>query len=256
MNRLDRRRKPLDRSRKPLDRRVRRLDRRLKLIGTENRMRRRRDDEGYSLLEVLMAASLMAVVTAVALTAIIQIYTGVNRTEETVTVRDRIDVSFRRLDKELRYATWVSNTKAVNGRWYMEYALPPVVDSNNVLQYPCRQISLSNGVLSLASWNGTAAPGTPFIIAQGVTADTTKGPVEIYTPDDQPYASASPGTIGVGTAFEAQYLQIRLRFTVTAGKVTLPFDSIFTTQNIDRNLAKRITNGSLTNDCSKGRPTT
>lgn len=220
-------------------------------------MRRRREDEGYSLVEVMVAASLMAVVTAVTLTAIIQIYSGVNRAEETVTVRDRIDVSFRRLDKELRYATWISNAKAVNGRWYFEYALPPVPDSNNILQYPCRQVVLNNGVLTMASWNQpSTTPGTPFILAEGVTADATKGPVEIYMPEDKPYALAGSNPVGVGKAFEAQYVQIRLRFTVNSGKVSLPFDSIYTTQNIDRDLAKRIASGTLTSDCSKGRPTT
>jgi prepilin-type N-terminal cleavage/methylation domain-containing protein len=219
-------------------------------------MRRRREDEGYSLVEVMVAASLMAVVTAVTLTAIIQIYSGVNRAEETVTVRDRIDVSFRRLDKELRYATWISDAKAVNGRWYFEYALPPVTDSNNVRQYPCRQVALDKGVLTMASWNQPSTnPGTPFTIAEGVTADATKGPVEIYMPEDKSYALSGSNPVGVGTAFEAQYVQIRLRFTVNSGKVTLPFDSIYTTQNIDRDLAKRITSGSLTSDCSKGRPT-
>ncbi|MEU4157532.1 prepilin-type N-terminal cleavage/methylation domain-containing protein [Actinoplanes sp. NPDC026670] len=206
---------------------------------------RRRGDEGYSLVEVLVAASLMSVVMAVSVTAILQIYSSINRTEETVSVRDAIDVSFRRLDRELRYATWVSDAKAVNGRWYLEYALP--LDKNS--EYPCRQIKLENGVLTLASWKlPSTSPANPFVIASGVTADTTKGPVELYAPGAKPYASAAAGTAGVGTSFETQFQQIRLKFAVKVGKVSLPFDSVFTAQNIARG-------SSSFNDCSKGRPT-
>ncbi|BEL12121.1 hypothetical protein Q0Z83_103120 [Actinoplanes sichuanensis] len=217
----------------------------MKLIRRGKRVRRR-GDEGYSLVEVLVAASLMSVVMAVSVTAVLQIYSSVNRTEETVSVRDAIDVSFRRLDRELRYATWVSDAKAVNGRWYLEYALPV----NQKLESPCRQIKLDNGVLTLASWTlPSSTPANPFIIASGVTADTTKGPVELYAPGAKPYASAAVGTSGVGSTFETQYQQIRLRFAVKVGKVSLPFDSVFTAQNIARG-------SSSFNDCSKGRPTT
>jgi type II secretory pathway pseudopilin PulG len=222
----------------------------MKLMKRREKRVRRRGDEGYSLVEVLVAASLMSVVMAVSVTAILQIYSSVNRTEETVTVRDAIDVSFRRLDRELRYATWVSDAKAVNGRFYLEYSLPAVVNNSGVTEYPCRQIKLDNGVLTLASWKlPSITPANPFIIASGVTADTTKGPVELYAPGAKPYASAAAGTSGVGSAFETQYQQIRLKFAVNVGKVSLPFDSVFTAQNIARG-------SSSFNDCSKGRPTT
>lgn len=214
---------------------------------------RRRDDEGYSLVEVLVAASLMSVVMAVSVTAVLQIYSSINRTEETVAVRDAIDVSFRRLDREMRYATRVNPPGKVNGRWYVEYELPITDGSTNA---PCRQLKLENGVLTLSSWKLPAStPENPFIIASGVTADTTKGPVEIYAPGDKPYATATAGAAGVGSAFEPQFLQFRLKFSVNTGKVSLPFDSAFTAQNIDRVLQKKITDGAVSNECSKGRPT-
>lgn len=203
------------------------------------------DDRGFSLIEVMLAATVMTFVLGIALTGIVRFYSDTNRTQQTSDARDQLDISFRRLDRELRYATWVSTPGKVGTRWYVEYSMPDDAAGNK----PCRQIILNDGQLILAAWDLPAkAPTSQTVLASGVTADTTTGPVTAYAPDAQPYASAAAA--GVGSVFKPQFKQIRLRFTVTVGKVALPFDSIFTAQNIDRNA-----NVTVTSLCSQGRPT-
>ena len=204
------------------------------------RRRPGRDDEGFSLVELMVAMGIMSIVMIAAFAAIMQIYSATNRAEGTSFARDQLGNAFRRLDKELRYATWVADPGQVDGRWYMEYA---VADG-------CRQLKLADGVLTLASWAPPATtPGPPTTIAAELGVPAGTRPFTLYDPGQQPYATASPGTGGMGRLYAPEYSQIRLQLTATVGKVTLPFDTVFTAQNTSRNTYDR------PNDCSKGRPT-
>ena len=73
-------------------------------------------------------------------------------------------------------------------------------------------------------------------------------PFQLYAPGDTPYASMSPGTAGVGTKYTAEFDQVRLRFNAVYGDVTLPFDTLFTAENTNRNTSDD-------NPCRSGRPT-
>jgi prepilin-type N-terminal cleavage/methylation domain-containing protein len=202
-------------------------------------MRQRTDDQGFSLIELLVTLGIMSVVTVVMVGATIQIYSGTKAIDNTSEVRDQLDISFRRLDRELRYASWTSPTKdqKVGDRYYMEYAIPA----------GCRQIKIENGILSLAEWTlpGTT-PGTHRPFVNGVTVLSGVAPFTISPAGTKTYASAGPGA-GMGADYEIEFQQVRVRFAVKAGTVTLPFDSVFTAQNISRK--------STDSDCKYGRPT-
>ena len=199
------------------------------------------DDRGYRLIELMMAMGNMSVVMIDAFAAIMQIYSATNQAEGTSFARDQLGNAFRRLDKELRYATWVAAPGQVGDRWYLEYA----VDDG------CRQLKLEDGVLTLASWTPPdTTPGAPTAIASDLAVPAGTKPFTLYNPGQQPYATASPGTGGVGKLYAPEYSQVRLQLTATVGKVTLPFDTIFTAQNTSRNTYQQ------NNDCSKGRPST
>ena len=199
------------------------------------------DDRGYSLIELLIAMGIMSIVMIAAFGAIMQIYSATNQAEGTSFARDQLGNAFRRLDKELRYATWVAAPGQIGDRWYLEYA----VDDG------CRQLKLEGGVLTLASWTPPdTTPGTPTAIASDLAVPAGTKPFTLYNPGQQPYATASPGTGGVGKLYAPEYSQVRLQLTATVGKVTLPFDTVFTAQNTSRNTYQQ------NNDCSKGRPST
>jgi type II secretory pathway pseudopilin PulG len=202
--------------------------------------RRKAGDEGITLLEIMIGMSLMSVVTVVVLGGISTIYTGTTRTEQLAVARDQLSNSFRRIEREIRYANWISTPGQVGNRWYAEYAM----------QNACRQLIFRDGVLSLATWPLTG--GTPSMagtIATGLSQTGTTAPFRAYLPGVQPFASASPGTGAMGKDFSPEFAQLRIRFTSTEGRVTLPFDVTFTAQNTSRNTP-------TANNCSQGRPTT
>ncbi|WP_229069487.1 type II secretion system protein J [Actinoplanes sp. DH11] len=196
------------------------------------------DDRGYSLIEVLVTTAIMSVVTLVLVGATVEIYSGTKQIDNTAEARDQLDNTFRRLDRELRYATWVAEPGQVDGSWYLEYAIPS----------GCRQLVLTGQILTLAAWDpAVATSGPATAIANGVTLIDNRKPFVLYPIGAQPYASASPGT-GMGANYELDFQQVRLLFNVKIGTVTLPFDSVFTAQNTSRDTA-------TTNNCSEARPT-
>ncbi|GIF25338.1 prepilin-type N-terminal cleavage/methylation domain-containing protein [Actinoplanes tereljensis] len=198
------------------------------------------DDEGFSLIELIVSMSVMAVIMVIVTGAITEVYSDVNRTDNLANARDQIGNSFRRLDKELRYANWVATPGQVNSAWYLEYGMP----GNN-----CQQLVFKNGVLTRATWVSTATstPGAATTIATDLAQTGTTAPFTVYQPGDQPY-SAGPGVSGVGIAYQPEHSQVRLRFTGKVGKTTLPLDVLFSAQNTNRNT-------SALSDCSSGRPT-
>jgi prepilin-type N-terminal cleavage/methylation domain-containing protein len=202
---------------------------------------RARDEQGFTLIEVLVSMSILSMVMVVVLSAIIQIYGAVNSVDNTGFARDQIANSFRRLDKELRYAEWLSAPGQVGTGWYLEYAL----------QTACRQLEYNNGVLTLASWDPDAATGpaanSATTIASNLALSGSTPPFTLIAVGAKPFATASAGVSGVGRDFTVEHAQIRVQLVVTSGKVTLPFDVVYTANNVDRNT-------SVLNDCSSGRP--
>ena len=201
--------------------------------------RRRRDDLGFSLIELMVTMTIMSIVLVVVIGAVTQIYSVVTSTEATSVGRDQLGNAFRRLDKELRYASWIAAPGKVGTRWYLEYALPT----------GCRQLKYDGGVITLAAWTPpSTTPGTPTTLATDLSLIGTTAPFTLYPAGTIPYASAGAAVSGVGRNFAPEHAQVRLQFNAAVGRVTLPFDDVFTAQN-----TTRLT--SLLNDCSKGRPT-
>ncbi|MEV0897580.1 type II secretion system protein [Actinoplanes sp. NPDC049802] len=201
----------------------------------------RQDDHGFSLIDVLVATSIMSVIMVMATGAVLEIYSNVNRTEGITFAREQIGNSFRRLDKELRYASWVSTPGQVNGGWYLEWA----TSSDD-----CRQLVFKDRVLIQKTWKmvAGAVPGSPTTIATDLVPTGSTAPFTLYQPGDRPYASATPNSSGVGANYELEHAQVRLRFTGRIGTTSLPLDVLFTARNTNRNT-------STLSDCSKGRPT-
>ncbi|WP_433831201.1 prepilin-type N-terminal cleavage/methylation domain-containing protein [Actinoplanes sp. CA-015351] len=204
-------------------------------------------DDGFTLIELLVSMGLMSVVMVMVVGGLFEVYSDVNRADGLASSREQITTSFRRLDKEVRYANWISQAGKVSGNYYLEYATPS----------GCRQLVYKSGVLTLASWDSTktSTPGTPATIATDLTLTGTQDPFTIILPGDSPNASASPGTAGTGTGYVPQHSQLRLRFTAKYGTTTMPVDVLFTAQNTTSYNVFGNNRELLDNDCSKGRPT-
>ena len=198
----------------------------------------RTDDHGFSLVDVVVTTSIMSVVMVMATGAVLEIYSDVQRTDGIVTAQEQLGNSFRRLDKELRYANWVSPPGQVNGAWYLEWSTSS----------DCRQLVFKDGVLTRKTWTLPAtSPADPAKIATDLVPSGSTAPFTLYAPGDRPYASASPNTSGVGVSYELEHAQVRLRFDSKVGATSLPVDVLFTARNTNRNTPEL-------NDCSKGRP--
>jgi prepilin-type N-terminal cleavage/methylation domain-containing protein len=201
--------------------------------------RRATGDRGYSLIELMVSMGILSILMVVVLGSILSIYSAVNQTEGISFARDQIGNTFRKLDKEVRYASWVSAPGQVGNRWYLEFATPN----------GCRQLKLAGGVLTMATWTLPGSPGPETTIATDITLVTGVLPYAVYTPGSMPYATQSDGTSGVGASFSPEHTQVRLQFNATIGKVTSPVDIVFTAANTSRGKSNL-------NGCSAGRPTT
>ncbi|WIM95175.1 prepilin-type N-terminal cleavage/methylation domain-containing protein [Actinoplanes oblitus] len=208
-----------------------------------SRWKRRRpagDDQGFSLMEVMVTTAITGVVTLMAVTATIQIYSGTKQIEQNSVAGDQLDIAFTRLDRDLHYATMVNGPTAgaSNSRSYLEFAIPArektATDATDPLPQ-CRQLMFDPTQKSLAmySWElpGTK-PALPANLATDVALEDGATSPFLVSKPGLPAAAASPGTTGLGSEFNNTYLMVRIRFKVKVGDVVQRFDNVFTSQNV------------------------
>lgn len=128
-------------------------------------------DDGYSLIEVMMAMVCMSILMTLVTSAIIQIYHSVNSVDAVSAAQTQVDTTFERLDKEIRYARGISDPGTVNSNQYVEYLL----NSDSV--DTCVELRMNNttGELQRRQWVKNQTPLAPTgwqILASSVTATT------------------------------------------------------------------------------------
>jgi prepilin-type N-terminal cleavage/methylation domain-containing protein len=131
----------------------------------------RRNDAGYSLIEVMMAMVCTGILMTLVTSAVIQIYHSVNSVDAVSAAQGQIDTTFSRLDKEIRYARAISTPGAVGGDQYVEYLLS--VDSVDT----CVELRMRNstGELQRRQWPKNQNPLAPTAwqtLASSVTSAT------------------------------------------------------------------------------------
>ncbi|MEV4706651.1 hypothetical protein [Actinoplanes sp. NPDC049316] len=218
-------------------------------------MRRRTDDAGASLAELLVTLAVMSVVMVLFTGAIVQIYRTVNTTETLSDSQNELSRAFQRFDRELRYASWVSTpssqTASTTGPWYVEFAGP---DPKTCFQLQLVPGPQNLGVLRLLTWTQGAPPpaGTPgqTIASQVVTTADKRPFFEKQAYGATPYASptATPSGGPVGTSFQTVFQRLRIKLTTRSGAGTAQIDTTFTALNTTQTTP-------ASNDCSEGRPT-
>jgi Tfp pilus assembly protein PilW len=195
----------------------------------------RRDDLGGSLAELLVTMMIMRVAMVVFTASILQMYQVTTKTETATIAQNEIRRAFQRLDKELRYASWLATPGKVGTAWYVEFA---AADGT------CRQLRVdARKVLQLLRWT----PGTPPAIgADGQTLAS-----DIVVDDAVPpfvMTAADVATIdAAGASFAPDYQRLRVRLTATVNGVSTAVDSTFTAANTSRDTL-------TTHRCSEGRP--
>jgi prepilin-type N-terminal cleavage/methylation domain-containing protein len=215
--------------------------------------RRRPDDAGYSLVEVMVTMTIMSVLMALFTTAVLQVYRASVTTEALSTAQSQLQTAFQRFDRELRYASWIAQPAKIGTTWYVEF-----VGYDRV---SCVQLRLSTspaqpgsndgrGVLQLIRWPLGTPPtaGKPGqTVASTLVTDDGVPPFELQDAGDMPYASPSPS--GVGAGFEPDLQRLRIRLKTRVGAKTAQVDTTFTALNTKRNTSDTVSG------CSEGRPT-
>jgi prepilin-type N-terminal cleavage/methylation domain-containing protein len=114
----------------------------------------REDDEGVTLIELVVSLTIMAVMMTIFTTGVLQMYQAANKTESLATAQEQLNTVFLRLDKVVRYAAWISDTVR-NGDRFDVRMLTTNADGQQC--YGLRLNSTEN-VLLITGWALSDAP--------------------------------------------------------------------------------------------------
>jgi prepilin-type N-terminal cleavage/methylation domain-containing protein len=207
------------------------------------RMGSREAESGITLIEMVVAMSLMSILMSIFVTAVVQMYRTANHTEATSRTQSQVALAFMRLDREIRYAGGVTEPKGYGSDWYVEYL------TTNVAEPLCTRLRLSGGTgrLERLTWPQDGHPGNTWTTlvtdltvptADAVAASTAAG----TQPADAPFSLLS------GKQYSYQALVVVLSANGAGGESAEKADlrTTFAALNSTSNAA--------TADCQEGRP--
>lgn len=113
---------------------------------------RKRSDAGFSMIEVLVSMSVMAVVMAVATAGISAMYRSAGAVEAKSVAQSQLGLALQRLDREIRYAEGISLDYQVGNDRYVD--LLTVQGTRR----QCIQLRLSGGQLAQRTWTYGSTP--------------------------------------------------------------------------------------------------
>lgn len=128
-------------------------------------------DAGLTLIEVVVALSIMSVLMAMVTAGIVRVFHAAAATESVSTAQSQLNTAFLRLDKEIRYAAAISVPGTVGADAYVEYVI-----TNSGTSF-CTELRLRAADRRLLR-RGWVQGGTPLVpgpwvaLASGVTAAT------------------------------------------------------------------------------------
>jgi hypothetical protein len=214
------------------------------------------DDAGTSLSELLVTMGIMSVIMIMVSTAILQVYRTVSATETLTEAQNELSRAFQRFDRELRYASWISNvTKGTE--WYVEFAGADPNQCNQLRLVPGPVGSDAKGVLKYYTWikkskKEDRAPAQ-IIASQIVTSQALIDKAPYFDKQaygSMPYASptVTPSGGPVGTQFKTVFQRLQIQLTTRTGTGEAQIDTTFTALNTNEQTP-------ATNECSDGWPT-
>ena len=143
-------------------------------------MRAGERDGGFTLTEVMVTMSILALFLASATGGILSLYRTTDKTQAIADAQQQLGIAFNRLDREVRYSSGISTAAFVGSDPYVEflttYTGSPV----------CTQLRLRTATRQLQqrSWTqstGTITPSVWTVLANGVT--TTSQPFTVAIAD-------------------------------------------------------------------------
>ncbi|GGK86470.1 hypothetical protein GCM10012284_20860 [Mangrovihabitans endophyticus] len=184
--------------------------------------RLRRDDSGFSLMEVMVGSAIMSVVMAIATAGLVTMYRTADRTESAALAQTALMASFSKLDTEVRYAYHIGTpyqTGDGNSLYAVDYVIP---DPDNVQQ--CVQLTLpkAGGTLKRTIWpqrSAMSAGATVSAVAEHLESTDGTNPFRV-----QPSGSD-------GTNFDRMTLAVTSTVGVATNGATRAYQLKFTALN-------------------------
>jgi type II secretory pathway pseudopilin PulG len=115
-------------------------------------VRRESDDAGFTLIDTMMAMTVMMIVMAVFTASVLGMYRTANDVEARSVTQTQISTAMQRLDRQIRYAKGISEPYMIAGIVYVD--LLAVQQTKR----QCIQLRVANGVLSQRTWTYLANP--------------------------------------------------------------------------------------------------
>jgi prepilin-type N-terminal cleavage/methylation domain-containing protein len=134
-------------------------------------MRPRRDDEGFSLVEIIVVLSITSLIGAIFTTAILQLYKTANAEDADFVTQSQTSQALLRLERQVRYAYSIGTVHTEGTIPYVEYLVMAPVAGQTTLVKRCTQMRLTgtdpnNQQLQSRYWTqgaaGTVTGWTPL----------------------------------------------------------------------------------------------
>ena len=126
------------------------------------------DDGGFTLVETIVAMSVMSIFLTVFTGSVVMMFRSSNHSQAVAHSSQELSDAFLWLDRHVRYASYVSQPgQDANdgGNWYVEF------QDTNTTPATCYQLRVDqvSQQLQQRSWAGTAAPSSWAPLATGIT---------------------------------------------------------------------------------------
>jgi type II secretory pathway component PulJ len=127
------------------------------------------DDDGITLVELMVSMTVMAVFMAVFTGSMVEIYRSQNKNEASTAAMAQINNAFLKLDKEIRYASAVSTEGTASGSRYIEFlTISPTSGAKSCTEL---RYSPTSQLLQQRTWaqsSGTPSPSAWALLASNV----------------------------------------------------------------------------------------
>jgi Tfp pilus assembly protein PilV len=157
----------------------------------------RTDDAGVTMIDVVVAMTLMSVFMSIFTGAVVQMFRSASKNLAIARAQSQVTNAYLRLDKEIRYAAGISDPGPVGADTYVEYL------TNNTGVATCTELRLNSasGQLQRRSWPQAGTPPAP-------TA---------WVPLASAVSSAKPFTLWPADAATLSFQRLQLTLDATAG---------------------------------------
>jgi type II secretory pathway component PulJ len=198
-----------------------------------------RDDAGTTMLEMLVAMTLMTVFMTMFTTAVVMMTSSTNKTDAAVNTAGQVNNAYLRLDKLVRYASAISTPGkgSTTGDWYVEFSVPTTANKSTCNQL---RVDISSSQLQLRSWS--------------VNADQSAGTATSWVPLANSVTNGSAAASSPTTPFTlttpASSLYRQLQITLVSSQVspatstatsTVTFTALNSTQTSSTSVCQQVT---------------